>query len=404
MKLKFFKRSAPSTSTFGSILSYVPFTTYTNYNTSNSMKLSTVYRCVNLLSDSVASLPIFPYYFNQNWKYIDENSTLYNLLNVQPNPFQSSYEFKKQIVVHLLLSGSAYVKINRDKNANVTSLVLQNPNAILLQYNKDNTDIQYLDTITGSVIDRIDMVHILNQTIDGIRGLSTISYAANTLGFANNIDTNARNFFSNGSNVNGIISPEVGVQINDKIAQDIKNKFIAATNVDATSGGLVVLGGQFKYTPISISPKDAQLIESKKLTELDIARFFSVPPSLIFADGSTKFATAEQEQINFLNSSLTALLEKIESELFRKLYLPAEWNTHELKFDLTNLFRADATTQAAYYTQLYNLGALSTNEIREKINAKYPVTGGNQHFVQVNLQPIDNLYANQKPAIDNKVK
>ncbi len=412
MKFKLFKKNISNDQSTRSniltnILNYIPFVGYSSFQVSDSMKLSTVYRCVNLLSDSVASLPLYPYYFKQNWKYVDEKSTLYNLLNVQPNPFMSSYMFRKQIVQHLLLQGNAYIKITRDSKANIQSLILLNPYSVIIEYNKNNTDIQYVDTITGQSYDRTDVVHIINHTVDGIRGISTISYAANTLGFASNIDMQQSNFFKNGSNLSGLLTPKQGVSISDNTASKIKSKFISSTNISEGSG-LVVLDGQFDYTPISISAKDSQLIESKQLTELDIARFFGVPQSLLFSNNSQKFATAEQEQISFLNNSLTALLEKIESEMFRKLYLPSEWNDHELKFDVDNLFRADATTKATYFTQLFNIGALSTNEIREKINAHYPAPGGNQHFIQVNLQPIDNLYVNKgkdvPPPIDNQVK
>jgi HK97 family phage portal protein len=208
--------------------------------------------------------------------------------------------------------------------------------------------------------------------------------------------------------MSGILSPEIGTTINSASAEQLKAKFKKSTDIyEGHSNGIVVLDSGFKYTPISVSARDSQLIESKSLNEVDICKFFGVPPSLAFSNGSAKFGTAEQEQISFLNNSLTALLEKIESEMFRKIYLPSEYNTHELKFDVDNLFRSDATTKAAYFTQLYNLGALSTNEIREKINSKYPVKGGNQHFIQVNLQPIDNLYVNKGETphnVDNNLK
>jgi hypothetical protein len=65
--------------------------------------------------------------------------------------------------------------------------------------------------------------------------------------------------------------------------------------------------------------------------------------------------------------------------------------------------RLDATTQAAYYNTLFNMGALTVNEVREKINAAYPATGGNKHFISTNLQQMDNLIVNQTNSIDNKL-
>ena len=384
------------------------YNTFSSYSSSTSMKLSTVYRCVNLLSDSVASLPLYPYLYKDNWKYIDETTSLYNVLNIQPNAFMSAYTFKKMLVTQMLLNGNAYILIHRDKKASVYQLTLLNSNSIQVTFNATNTDFTYVDTVANKTYDKSEIIHILNYTTDGFRGLSTISYACDVLELGSSIQTHTNNFFKGGSNMSGILSPEVGTTLNEGSAKKLKEKIKASTDIYAgQSNGIVVLDGGFKYTPISVSAKDSQMIESKSLNEVDICKFFGVPPSLAFSNGSAKFGTAEQEQIGFLNNSLTALLEKIESEMFRKIYLPSEYSTHELKFDVENLFRSDATTKAAYFTQLYNLGALSTNEIREKINSKYPVTGGNRHFVQVNLQPIDKLYADNKgntPAIDKKVR
>jgi len=102
-------------------------------------------------------------------------------------------------------------------------------------------------------------------------------------------------------------------------------------------------------------------------------------------------------------------MEKIESEMFRKIFLPSEWNTTELKFDADGLMRLDATSRADYYSKMFQVGGITSNEIREKTNAGYPVKGGNRAFIQVNLQPTDKLISEQPTVnpdtpIDNQVK
>lgn len=66
--------------------------------------------------------------------------------------------------------------------------------------------------------------------------------------------------------------------------------------------------------------------------------------------------------------------------------------------------RLDATTQANYFKSLFEMGALTVNEVREKINAAYPATDGNKHFISTNLQELGNLIVNQPAKIDNKLK
>jgi len=116
-----------------------------------------------------------------------------------------------------------------------------------------------------------------------------------------------------------------------------------------------------------------------------------------------KYSTAEQSQLDYLNNTLTPLIEKIESEFFRKIYLKSDWNTKELKFDTTNLMRLDAVAQADVFTKYFGMGALTVNEVRSKINADYPAANGNKHFISTNLQELDNLIVNQTKPIDNKL-
>lgn len=384
------------------------FSTTGNYKAAKATKLSTVYRCINLLSDSIASMPIIPYTYKESWKYINYDDGLYNILNVQPNPYMSAYTFKKMIIVNLLTKGSAYILIDRNKAGKVNSLAMLNPDFITVQV-IDN-DLKYTNINSGSVYDKSQLIHILNYTIDGINGISTLEYAADSLGIAYSNEAHTSNFWKSGGNMSGILRPVAGATMNKTQAAAAKSSLITQLNTDlgGTSNSIVVLGDGLEYQPITVSPKDSQLIESRQFNVIEICRFFNVPPSLAFSE-SGKFSTAEQQSLDFLNNSLTPLIEKIESEMFRKLYLPSEWNVSELKFDVENLMRLDAVTKADYYSRLFNIGALTTNEVREKINANYPVKGGNRSFVQVNLQPTDALISEQvviNPAasVDNKVK
>lgn len=384
------------------------FSSYNQYTTSKALKLSTVYRCVNLLSDSVASLPLYPYRYknsetdNSNWKYIVEDN-LYNVLNVQPNDKQSRYTFFKQIVVNMLLKGNAYILITRMKDGTVEKLELLDSDDIEVVLVND--EIKYASISTKKIYDNSQIIHIMNYTVNGMIGVSTLTYAAETLTISYESEQHTKNFFSAGASLSGILSPKEGVNLSKDRATKAKQDFInsLSSELGGTSGGVVVLDSGLQYQPISISPAQSQLIESRTFNVVDICRFFSVPPTLAF-DQNGKYATSEQQQLDFMNSTLTPLLEKIENEMFRKLYLPKEWLESDLRFDVDNLLRLDAVTRASYFTQMHNLGAMSTNEIREKINAKYPVAGGNKHFIQVNLQDINNLISEQKDNIDNNLK
>jgi len=378
------------------------------YNPDTATKLSTVYRCVNLLSDSIASLPLLPYRYKENWKYVDYESNLYLLLNIEPNPFSSPFIFKKLMVLHLLLKGSAYILIERAKMGTITSLTLLDPDLMVVQV--VGGDIKYFYSLNGATYDRSQIIHLLNYTTDGLTGKSTILYAAESLGIARASERHAKNFWKSGGSMSGILSPKEGGGMTKEQGRKAKESLVAQLNSDigGESSSIVVLGDGLEYQPISINPKDSQLLESRQFNVIEICRFFNVPPALAYSE-TGKFSTAEQQSIDFLNNSLTPLIEKIESEMYRKLFLRSEWPFTELKFDVENIMRLDATTRADYYTKLHQVGGFTTNEIREKLNSAFPVKGGNRAFIAVNLQPTDALISEQEKVnpdapIDKQVK
>lgn len=411
LKNPFAKLFTRSVDFVNAILGTFKFGAGSMYSANKATKLSTVYRCVELLSDSIASLPLNPYTYSGDWKSIDYTSGLYNLLNVQPNAFMSAFMFKKLIVVRLLLQGNAYILIDRAANGTIRSLTLLDSNFVRVEIYQD--DIRYVNssiTKGNNIYDKSQIIHIMNYSEDGLTGISTLEYAANSLGIAYSSEEHAKNFWQSGANLSGILRPVAGATLNPKQAAAAKASFLTQTSSDlgGTSGSVVVLGDGLEYQPITVNPKDSQLLESRQFNVQEICRFFSVPPSLAFSE-TGKFSTAEQQQVDYLNNSLTPKIEKIESEFFRKLFLPSEWDKKDLKFDVENIMRLDAAAQADYYSKMFTVGAYTPNEIREKRNANFPVKGGNRAFIQVNVQPTDALISEQPQVnpnapIDKQVK
>jgi HK97 family phage portal protein len=393
------------------ILGTLSISNYSSFTTKKSLKLSTVYRCVNLISDSIASLPLIPYTYRKNWKYINYDNGLYNLLNVQPNSIISAFTFKKMIITSMLLKGNAFILQDKDKEGTIKSFTLLNSDLIEPNINS-NGDLEYKVTNSDVIYDRTQIIHILNYTNNGINGLSVLEHASQTLGIAYDSEEHSGNFFRNGANLLGLLKPKEGVTLRKDAAIRAKEEFINSLStgvIGGKSGGIVVLDSGLEYQAISVNPKDSQLLESRQYNVIDICRFFNVPPSLAFSDNG-KYSTSEQQQLDYINNTLLPIIEKIENEFFRKVYLKTEWDNNELKFDVENLLRLDATTKADYLTKMFQIGAFTPNEVRSRINSEFPVEGGNRAFIQVNVQPVDNLISEQKVVsdtskqIDNKLK
>ena len=371
-----------------------------NYTDSKALKISSVYRAVNVISDAVAVLPLDTYTYSGNWKTKEFNN-LYYLLNVQPNINMSAVTFKKAIVQNILLKGNCYIHIIREGNS-IKAFEILNPDTVQVVLVNNVKKYQVINTNT--LLDDYDVIHIMNYSNNNLVGISTLSYASMSLGTAYNSEEYASNFFSGGGTLAGILRPVAGVNMTGDKARSAKESFLNSLNSDlgGKSNSVVVLDSGLEYQSISISPADAQLLESRQFNILSIAQWFGVPPSKLFDLSAASYASAESSQIDFLNSTLLPLLEKIELEFYRKIYLPIEYSTTELKFDVSNLLRLDQSTQATVFSQLFNIGAMSVNEIREKLNANYPATGGNRLMIGQQMQPLDNLLNDLKASGSTK--
>lgn len=370
------------------------------YSKDKALKISAVYRAVNVISDNIAKLELLPFNYVDEFKYKEYND-LYYLLNVEPNPTMSGFLFKKYIVVYMLLRGNAYVWIDRDTNNNIRQLRHLNPDLMEVEVTQDGIEYTYNKKYHP---DQSDILHFQNYSSDnfGILGESTLTYAYNSMSLSYNSEEHARKFFEGGASMSGILSPKDGVILKEGSARRAKEKMQESLNPDlGNSAGIIVLDSGLQFQPVSISPRDSQLLETRQFNISDIARWFGTPLSMLFS-GDNKYNTAEGEMLAFMNNCLQPIIEKLEIEFFRKLYLRSEWNEKDLLFDVSNLYRLDSVAQAEYFTKLENVGGLLPNDIRQKLHMP-PVKGGNRAFVQVNLQPLDNLNAD-KDLIQNKRK
>ena len=384
----------------------------TAYSASKALNVSTFNRCLNLIGDSIASTPILPYKINKGWKFIDDTSSLNNLLNIEPNKYMGAFTFKKLTVTNMILTGDSYIYVKKNRLNQAESFTLKNSGSMKVVF--VDGELKYEEYKNPVLYDRSEIIHIMNYTENGIEGQSTLSHASVSLGISYNSDQHSNNFFKSGGALAGILRPILGGNITKEKALAAKTSWKNAsgynsTTLDTETNQIIVLDSGLEYQPISISPADSQLLESRKFNVYDICRFMNVPPSLAFSDGSS-YATNEMEQISYLNNCLQPIMEKIENEFFRKLYLESEWEMNSLAFDVENLLRLDATTKIDVLTKQFGIGVTTTNEARAKYNKPTKIEGGDRAFVPVNLQPTDALISEQKKVsdplgqIDNKLK
>lgn len=129
------------------------------------------------------------------------------------------------------------------------------------------------------------------------------------------------------------------------------------------------------YQPITVNPSDAELLESRRYSVVDICRFFGVSPVKAFDLTNSSYSTVEATQLAFLTDTLAPLMVKLESEFQRKIFKPSELGYIEVHFDQTKLLSADLTSKAQYYNTLYQIGCITPNEIRKELNLSHLENG-----------------------------
>lgn len=364
---------------------------------SKPMLLSTVYRCVDLISDSIGVLPLETYLVDSHgFKKPYRNSTIYDILNLEPNENMSRFVFFKTLMASVLLTGNGYAYVERT-NGKVEQLIYIPSQNVTIEWVRDANGIErkryrvsgYPFMMQKGLIEPCDMIHVLNFSYDGVNGVSTLTHARQTLSIASDSESHAGGFFKSGANTAGVLTVE-GVRLTKE--QKAQNYRVWAERTNPVTGnpnGIVILEGHMKYQPITVNPKDSQLLESRQFNVIDICRFFSVSPVKAFDLSKSSYSTIEATQIEFLSDTMLSVVTKIENEINRKVFLKSERSRMLAEFNTASILRTDKTAQASYWNTLFQIGAATPNEIRKEANMGR-IENGDKTFVQVNVQTLDN--------------
>ena len=359
-------------SVFGLALNYNGWSTY---KTSQSLALSAVYRCVEVIKLYRTDEKGFKYEMNNNLSFI---------LSKKPTGKINAFTFYKLIVKDILLQGNAYALILREKGEVIG---LQYVQAGLVSPIDRIDRIEYQVTGIKGVVRQEDILHFMNYTDNGVFGISVLTHARRTLGIADYGENASENFYKSGGCTTGFLKfdgPSSGKQ-----REEILSAWNQATGgVRNQPNGIPVLPANVNYTQLSVNPADAQLLESREFSVVEICRFFGVSPTKCFDLTHASYNNSEMAELAFLNDTLRPLLTKIEMEMETKLFKPED--KYDIKFDVSELLRTDKKSQAEYFTKLFNLGVLSPNDIRKELDME-EIEGGDIHCAQVNLTSIKNL-------------
>lgn len=368
-------------------------------NVKTAMEVSVVFRCAALLSEGLAMVPFKVHQSAENGRInMATDHDLYWLLSKRPNDFQSSFEFREQIGLHLALCQEAFIFKNIVRGR-IVELLPYTPGSVTKIKQPDMSIIYRIKLDDGKTIDvpPANMWHIKGKTWDGFNSIETIKVAREAIGLSLATEEHSSRMFSNGARVGGILSTDG--KLDETQTKLLRESWAEVQGGSANAFKTAILSGGLKWTPTGFGAEQSQLIESRRNQVEEICRFMGVLPIMVgFADKTATYASAEAMFTAHVMYTLLPLYRRVEDSADVNLIGMNDIKAgYYSKFNASGLLRGSIKDRGDFYTKLYNVGALNPNEIRalEEMN---PYEGGEKYRVPLNMvDPINDKGEETQP-------
>jgi len=364
-------------------------------NVASAMQITTVYRCVRLLAESVASLPLVIYTFNENGGRTRVDHDLTWILACEPNDEMSASAFWEAFVGNMAATGNAYAEIIRDRLGIVRGLYPLSASSTNPRRNARTGELEYLTSSgMGSgaerVIQKENMIHCPLFGFDGLKGFNPITLARQMLGLAKATERFGSKFFGNGAFPSGILAPEAGTVVTDKQRGDLKESWERNYGGD-NQRRVAVLTAAWKWQALGISPEDSQFLGTQQFTRTQIAGLFGIAPHKVGDTSRLSNNNHEQESLSFVTDTLRPYLNRIEQELERKLVPRSGPNAYnyQIEFDVSERLRGDFATTQSGMALGRQWGWLSANDVRRQMGMNPIGQEGDIYLSPLNMAPAD---------------
>ena len=348
---------------------------------SNALQVSAVFACLRILSESVASLPLHVLERMTRGTRRAVELPLYRRLHQQPNEWQTSFEWREQAVFHVGLWGDAYSEIRSGASGAVDQLIPLHPSRMTVE-RIENGRLRYKyreENGRETVYSQDAILHMRGPSDDGVHGMSVVESCKDAIALARACELHGARFFGNGARPGFVLSTdgELNAEARESLRANWERMHGGVNNSNRTA---VLVGG---LKPIEIpqaSMHDSQFIEARKWQLAEIARLFRVPLHLLGAETSP--GSVEHAGLDYVQHTILPWLRRFESAFQRDLI--SDDDRYFVEFDVRGLMRGDAASRSAYYRAMWDIGALSTNDILELEN-RNPVEGGDERYRPLNM-------------------
>lgn len=357
-----------------------------------AFKNSTVWACNQYLTKTVGQLPWHAYLpaVNGNAQVASAGGVDY-LINVRPNPEMGAMTWRQIMLGHALMRGNGYAEIQRDNRGIPVALWPLHPDRVCAR-RRENGALYYevWNSAGNAEIDAMDMFH-LRGFGDGVLGLDVVSYAAESIGWAQATEVFGSTFFGNGMNPTGVVTSDAGMTPAGlvELRKELKRLYTGPKG-ERTA----ILDAKLKYEAVSTTPNDGQFIETRQHQVEEICRWFGVPPHKVMHLLRATFSNIEHQSIEVVVDSITPWARLFEQEANYKLFGASNRQGFYTKMSVQALMRGDNASRMAFYKGLFELG-VPLNQILALEELDNIGPDGNVSFVSNNVQTL-------KRAIEGK--
>lgn len=361
-----------------------------------AMAVSAVLACVRVIAESIASLSWIVYRrVDGRGKDRAPEHYAYDILHTRANPIMTAFSFRERLIKDALLHGNGYAYIEYGRHGRIEGLWPLNPYAVTPELDPDGRGLRYRIRSSHGFDGVYQPGFIMHVPClgDGIVGRSVVSYSAGAVGLSADVEEYARTFFSNGAYAGGLLeSPK-------PLSADAKNRlregWSSTYGRNAGSTGwhrVAVIEDGITWKPMTVSPRDAMAIESRKYQVEEIARMFRVPPHMIADLNRSTNNNIEHQGLEFVQHTCMPWLVRVEQEANYKLFSAEERGTFFSEFLIDSLLRGDIKSRNEAYQIMRRNGVLNADEWRERENLNpLPDGQGQKYIVEQNMQGLDQV-------------
>jgi HK97 family phage portal protein len=352
-----------------------------------ALTYSAVFNAISLISRTIASLPL--HLMQRKGKDTNPATThnLYRVMHSVSNPYMTAMVLREVMMAHVLAWGNSYSEIVRNGAGRIIQLWPITPNRVQPQMVDGELVYEIKVGSETKVMSRDKILHIAGLGFDGFVGYSVISMARNSIGLGKAMESFGSLYFGQGTHPGAVVSHPS--KLSAAAHKNLSDSLVTAHSGLGKAHRLMLLEEGMKIEKLGIPPNDSQFIEGRQFQIPEIARWFNLPPHKLKDLTKSSFNNIESEQISYVTDSLLPWSVCLEQNYEMQLLTEQEYKAgFYFKHVFEGLLRGNSKDRAEFYSKMWNIGAMTINEIRGKEDLN-PVEGGDTHLVPLNMTTLD---------------